>query len=103
MAITIFILSIMLILSIIAIINLITQVEKQDELIEDALKSETYYRDIIDSLREKVLQAQVRMKEIDIRGSFEADDEVGYTFKSLQGVVDELNSEVNKAYETTDK
>jgi hypothetical protein len=93
----------MLILSIIAIINLITQVEKQDELIEDALKSETYYRDIIDSLREKVLQAQVRMKEIDIRGSFEADDEVGYTFKSLQGVVDELNSEVNKAYETTDK
>jgi hypothetical protein len=93
----------MLIISIAGNINLIRQVEKQDDLVEESLYNETYYRDIIDSVREKVLQAQARMKEIDIRGSFEADDEVGYAFKTLQGVVDELNSEVNKAYETTDK
>jgi hypothetical protein len=93
----------MLLISVAGNVNLIKQVEKQDELVEEAIQNETYYRDIIDSVREKILQTQVRMKEIDIRGSFEADDEVGYTFKALQVAVDELNSEVNKAYETTDK
>lgn len=103
MVITIITLSMMLLISVAGNVNLIKQVEKQDELVEEAIQNETYYRDIIDSVREKILQTQVRMKEIDIRGSFEADDEVGYTFKALQGIVDELNSEVNKAYETTDK
>lgn len=93
----------MLLISVAGNVNLIKQVEKQDELVEEAIKNETYYRDIIDFARERVLLAQARMKEIDLRGSFEADDEVGYTFKTLQGIVDELNSEVNKAYDTTDK
>jgi GTP pyrophosphokinase len=57
-------------------------------------------RIIVDNIREQVLRTQVRMKEIDIRGSFEADDEVGYTFKALQEIIDELNAEVNKAYES---
>ena len=38
-------------------------------------------------------------KEIDIKGSFEADDEVGFVFKEIQELVDDLTSTINEAYE----
>jgi predicted Holliday junction resolvase-like endonuclease len=100
MIITLLILVVCLIVAIIAIMNLTKQVETLEDALENSSVSENYYRDIIDRMREKVLRTQVRMKETDIRGSFEADDEVGYTFKALQSIIDELNEDVNKAYES---
>jgi hypothetical protein len=100
MVIAIIILSSFLIVTIAAIINLVHQLEAAEEALENSETSETYYRDIVDNIREQVLRTQVRMKETDIRGSFEADDEVGYTFKVLQEIIDELNEEVNKAYDS---
>jgi hypothetical protein len=100
MLITIIILSVLLIICIFAIVNLTKNLESAEDLLENSEVSEIYYRDIVDNIREQVLRTQVRMKEIDIRGSFEADDEVGYTFKALQEIIDELNAEVNKAYES---
>ena len=75
-----------------AIINLV----KQTEQLEDQV---SYYIDVVDSVREKVLDVQVQLKEIDIKGSFEADDEVGFVFKEIQELVDDLTSTINEAYE----
>jgi predicted PurR-regulated permease PerM len=70
----IIIFSIIVFVLIYAIINLV----KQTEQLEDQV---SYYIDIVDSIREKVLDVQVQLKEIDIKGSFEADDEFGFVFK----------------------
>jgi predicted PurR-regulated permease PerM len=75
-----------------AIINLV----KQTEQLEDQV---SYYIDVVDSVREKVLDVQVQLKEIDIKGSFEADDEVGFVFKEIQVLVDDLTNTINEAYE----
>jgi predicted PurR-regulated permease PerM len=75
-----------------AIINLV----KQTEQLEDQV---SYYIDVVDSVREKVLDVQVQLKEIDIKGSFEADDEVGFVFKEIQLLVDDLTDTINEAYE----
>lgn len=75
-----------------AIINLV----KQTEQLEDQV---SYYIDVVDSVREKVLDVQVQLKEIDIKGSFEADDEVGFVFKEIQVLADDLTNTINEAYE----
>ena len=69
---------------------------KQTEQLEDQV---SYYIDIVDAVREKVLDVQVQLKEIDIKGSFEADDEVGFVFKEIQELVDDLTNTINEAYE----
>lgn len=75
-----------------AIINLV----KQTEQLEDQV---SYYIDVVDSVREKVLDVQVQLKEIDIKGSFEADDEVGFVFKEIKELADDLTNTINEAYE----
>ena len=84
--------SIIVTILIYGIINLL----KQTEQLEDQV---SYYIDIVDAVREKVLDVQVQLKEIDIKGSFEADDEVGFVFKEIQELVDDLTNTINEAYE----
>ena len=57
------------------------------------------YIDIIGEVRDKVLDVEIQLKEIDIKGSFEADDEVGFVFKEIKQLSAELTDTVNKAYE----
>jgi hypothetical protein len=57
------------------------------------------YIDIISEVRDKVLDVEIQLKEIDIKGSFEADDEVGFVFKEIKQLSAELTDTVNKAYE----
>jgi hypothetical protein len=37
-----------------------------------------------------------KMKEIDIRGSFESDDEVGTVFKELKNLIEDYNETINQ-------
>ena len=79
-------------LSTYGIINLLSQLEQLEEQV-------SFYIDVVDAVREKVLDVQVQLKEIDIKGSFEADDEVGFVFKEIQELVDDLTNTINEAYE----
>ena len=77
-------------------LNLIKQVEKLESgvtLIADE------YQAVFDDIREKVLQTEIRLKEIDIKGSFEADDEVGFVFKEIIELHTELNQTVQSYYD----
>ena len=41
-----------------------------------------------------VLNLYQRLKDADIRGSFESDDEVGASFKEILSIVEDLNEQV---------
>lgn len=62
---------------------------KKNETCEDIIKS--YEKHIID-LSNTISFADKKLKEIDAKGSFEGDDEVGFFFKTLKFLQDELNN-----------
>lgn len=53
------------------------------------------YEEIIITMNDRITQAVRNMRAIDSRGAFEADDEVGSTFKSLLQIVNELGELIN--------
>jgi len=60
---------------------------KQNERLEDDLIG------TINGVVQTVNDANQKMKQADIRGSFESDDEVGSVFKELKRIVVELNEQ----------
>lgn len=77
------ILAITNIVSIYACYNLLKQVEQ----VEDYNESLEQY---IEFLKDKISEAYKTIKEADIKGSFEADDEVGTIFNNIKQAVDYL-------------
>ena len=57
--------------------NLTRKVERLESWVED--------------YAQRVIRTQQTLKEIDNRGTFEADDEVGVIFDSIKETIDELN------------
>ena len=60
---------------------------RQNEQIEDDLVG------TISGVVTTITQANEKMKQADIRGSFESDDEVGSVFTELKRIVNELNEQ----------
>jgi len=86
------ILSLIIAIGTYGIVNLLKQLEQLEEQV-------SFYIDVVDTVREKVLDVQVQLKEIDIKGSFEADDEVGFVFKEIKDLADDLTNTINEVYE----
>ena len=78
------ILGLLLIVSMFAIYNLLVKVEKYEDVVKDQV---TYLNNISASIAE----AKMHLEKIDESGTFQSDDEVGYFFKQLQNVQEELN------------
>lgn len=66
------------------IYNLLKKVEKYEQVILDNTNTLTYLHDTIVSINN-------RLNEIDQRGTFESDDEVGFFFKELKNMQSTLN------------
>ena len=81
------------------IVNLTKRVEKYEEQIDELETGISFYRDLVDNIREEMLDTQARLTEVDIRGSFEADDEVGFVFKDIKSLVSDLNLKLKAVYE----
>ena len=60
---------------------------RQNEQLEDDLVG------TISGVVTTITQANEKMKQADIRGSFESDDEVGSVFTALKRIVNELNEQ----------
>lgn len=69
---------------------------KQNEELEDTV---LFYQTKFDEIREQALNAEVQLKELDIRGSFESDDEVGTVFQSIKTISNELSKNILDAYD----
>lgn len=61
-----------------------------------ALKYTEAYVVFVSSLWYRFTDTKQKMDEIDRRGSFKADDEVGHTFTALQECIDELYEFITK-------
>tara|TARA_R110000822_G_scaffold218296_1_gene352745 strand:+ start:238 stop:510 length:273 start_codon:yes stop_codon:yes gene_type:complete len=85
MIITIIILALALIGSLYVIYNLLRKYEQSEEYIENLESWVTMFsKNITDINRE--------IKKIDSKGSFESDDEVGYFYKELKRIINQLNT-----------
>lgn len=78
------ILGLLLIVSMFAIYNLLVKVEKYEDVVKDQV---TY----LNNISATIAEAKMHLEKIDESGTFQSDDEVGYFFKQLQNVQEELN------------
>lgn len=79
----------------IGIKNLLIQVEYLEERVD-------FYETAFEEIRQKVLDTEIELRELDIRGSFESDDEVGFVFKQIKELSSDLNKTVQSIYESRD-
>jgi|DEB0MinimDraft_10_1074344.scaffolds.fasta_scaffold00206_5 hypothetical protein len=69
--------------------NLLVKVERLEDTIVD---TDSFITNFIS----KIDLATERLEEIDAKGTFQGDDEVGWFFKSLQDLQEELQSYANQ-------
>lgn len=62
---------------------------KKNEKCEDIIKS---YENYMINLSNTITFSEEKLKEIDRKGSFESDDEIGFFFKTLQYIQEQLNN-----------
>ena len=84
MLVTIIILSIIIVILGIAIRNLLLKNEKY----EDVVRDQTQY---LQNISNAIGEGQKHLQNLDEKGVFQSDDEVGYFFEQLKYVQDELN------------
>lgn len=82
---TIIILSVVLIVALYVIWNLLRKVER----LEDTANN---YADYLYNISEVIQQSDERVRELDNKGMFEADDEIGFFFTELKNIQSILNS-----------
>ena len=84
MLVTIIILSIIIVILGIAIRNLLLKNEKYEDIVRD----QTQY---LQNISNAIGEGQKHLNNLDERGVFQSDDEVGYFFEQMKYVQDELN------------
>ena len=81
---TIVILSIIVVVFAFTTINLLRKNEKQEDILLGYLK-------YLDNISRIIEVSNEKIKKIDIKGSFEGDDEVGFFFKNIKQIQEILN------------
>jgi hypothetical protein len=61
---------------------------KKDEFKDDILDIQNTY---IQNLSELIDNCDVKLREVDAKGSFESDDEIGFFFKAVKDIQEKLN------------
>ena len=84
MLVTIIFLSILVLVLLIAVRNLILKNEKYEDIVRD----QTQY---LQNISNAVGEGQKHLQNLDEKGVFQSDDEVGYFFQQMKYVQDELN------------
>jgi hypothetical protein len=84
MIIAIIILSVLVIALGYTTFNLLRKFEKQEDILAG-------YLDYLDKLSRVIEVSDEKLKQIDSRGTFESDDEVGFFFQQIKGLQDILN------------
>jgi len=71
--------------------NLLKQIEDFEEYTTNSESHIEFLSTWLVTFRRTILNIQQRITEIDIKGSFESDDEVGFAFKEIKKAVSELD------------
>ena len=78
------ILTVVIVTSFFIIRNLILKNEKQEDMIRQ-------YEDFITKQSEAIIACDQRLKKVDDKGVFQADDEIGWMFKEILKIQEALN------------
>ena len=78
------ILGILLIISVIALRNLLIKVEKYEDVVQDQVG-------YLQNISKTITESQKHLQNLDERGVFQSDDEVGFFFESMKTVQEELD------------
>ena len=89
------ILSILVILLIAVIYNLLQKVERLEDIVS---RSDTFYTD----LKEIIELTSKRLGEIDEKGAFSSDDEIGWFSTTVQELQQDIDKYVDQSYAKTD-
>ena len=65
--------------------NLLRKNEKQEDIL-------TGYMSYLNKISETIESSDKKLKEVDIKGSFKSDDEIGFFFQQIQSIQTILNS-----------
>ena len=89
--ITICILSVLVIILGFTTFNLLRKNEKAEDIVVG-------YLQYLDQISRVIEVSDEKIKKIDIKGSFESDDEIGFFFKQIKGIQEVLNDFKLKKY-----
>ena len=71
--------------------NLLRKNEALEDAISELEKGNEEYELLFTDMKQTLNNSASHMRQIDRLGSFESDDETGYVFKELKGIVEQLN------------
>lgn len=71
--------------------NLLIKNEKYEDLIESYDETQQSYEILINKISDTIKQSSQKLKEIDSKGTFESDDEIGFFFQQIKQIQNELN------------
>jgi Fic family protein len=72
--------------------NLLRKNEKYEDIIESYIETSQSYEILLTRISDTIKQSDQKLKEIDSKGMFESDDEVGFFFEQIKTIQNELNS-----------
>jgi uncharacterized protein YoxC len=78
------ILGILLIIALVAVRNLLIKVEKYEDVVQDQVQ-------YLQNISNTVTESKKHLQNLDERGVFQSDDEIGFFFEQLKGVQEELD------------
>jgi hypothetical protein len=90
MVLTYFLIALILILSY-TTFNLLRKNEKLEDMIENQSKILGGYMSYLNKITDIIEHSDKRLKEVDSKGSFKSDDEVGFFFEQLLSIQEVLN------------
>jgi hypothetical protein len=70
-------------------INLLRKNEKQEDILSG-------YMTYLNKISDKIEIADKKVKELDVKGSFKSDDEIGFFFEQIQSIQTILNAFIVK-------
>jgi hypothetical protein len=71
--------------------NLLRKLEKQEDVINNQATILASYLSYLNKISDIIEFSDKKLKEVDHKGSFESDDEVGFFFKEIKQIQDTLN------------
>ena len=76
--------------------NLLRKNEKQEDMLEQQNNILTSYQSYLNKLSDTIEVADKKLQEVDQKGSFKADDEIGFVFEQVKIVQTILNTFIIK-------
>jgi hypothetical protein len=71
--------------------NLLRKNEKLEDMVENQSKILSGYMSYLNKITDIIEHSDKRLKEVDSKGSFKSDDEVGFFFEQLMSIQEILN------------